>query len=125
MVRDLVDEVERLQERLDEMQLQTVSSPRLDGMPRGGSQGDAMASMLIQRQAQEDLLQRAQKRLQKAQKDAERITVRLPAPMRLFYAAYYIDGEKFDAACSIARISESTAYRYLRAAGEEHKKEHS
>lgn len=119
MVRDLVDEAERLQERLDEMQQQTVSSPRLDGMPRGGSQGDAMASALIQRQAQEERLQRAQKRLQKAQKDARRITARLPAPMRLFYEAYYIDSEKIDVSCSIARISESTAYRYIRNTGEQ------
>lgn len=118
-VRDIADEVIRLQERLDELEQQTIASPKLDGMPRSGNTSDAMAAGLIQRQAQAERLQRAQKRLKRAQKAAERIVAPMPARMRLFYQAYYIEGEKLQNACSIARISESTAYRYMRIAGEQ------
>lgn len=118
-VRDIAEEVDRLEERLEELRLHTISSPKLDGMPRSGSQGDAMAVAMIQQQSQVERLERAKKRLKRAQSAARRIVTRLPAPMRLFYEAYYIDGEKVANACAIARISESTAYRYMRIAGEQ------
>lgn len=118
-VRDLQDEVSRLEERLEEMRLQTISSPKMDGMPHGSSTGsEAMVSALIQMQSQEERVKRAKKRLKRAQSAARKAVEQMPAGMRLFFEAYYIDAEKIGTACSIARISESTAYRYMRIAGE-------
>ena len=77
-----------------------------------------MASMLVQRQRMEECVGNASDRLRRAQMTARRIIKPLPAPKRLFYEAYYIENGKLATACSIARISESTAYRYMRAAGE-------
>lgn len=117
-MRDLAKEVQKLQDRLDELKRQTISSPKMDGMPRGGSQCDAMASAIIQKERQEQLLASTQRRFERAAKAAQRVVRDLPAGKRLFYAAYYIDGEKQLTACDIAGISESTGYRYMRALGD-------
>ena len=93
----------------------------MDGMPHGSSHGDAMASLLVQKQRMEERVGNASDRLRRAQMIARRIIKPMPAPKRLFYEAYYIENGKLAAACLIARISESTGYRYMRAAGEPEK----
>lgn len=121
IVRDIADELERLEGALEELRQQTISSPRMDGMPHGSSKGDAMASMLVQKQRMEERVGNASDRLRRAQNVARRIIKPMPAAKRLFYEAYYIENGKLATACAIARVSESTAYRYLRAAGEPEK----
>lgn len=87
----------------------------MDGMPHGSSKGDAMASLLVQKQSMEELVGNASDRLRRAQNVARRIIKPMPAAKRLFYETYYIENGKFSTACAIARISESTGYRYMRA----------
>lgn len=123
LVRDIAEELERLEDSLQELRMQTISSPKMDGMPHASSHGDAMGALMIQKQRAEERVGHAAERLRKAQNAARRIISGMPAAKRLFYEAYYVEHSKVTIACRIARISESTAYRYLRAAGETRKEQ--
>lgn len=118
-VRDIADELERLEDSLEELRRHTIGSPKLDGMPHSPSQGDAMASVMIRKEQLEERVGRASDRLRKAQNAARRVIAGMPAAKRLFFEAYYIERAKIEQACKAARISESTAYRYMRLTGEE------
>ena len=99
---------------LEELQKKTVSSPRLDGMPKGGGAGDAMAGLLIKKQQQAEKLARAERQLKRRQSAARRVIALLHAPMRMFYAAYFIDLMKAEDACRYAGVSLRTGSRYIR-----------
>lgn len=117
-MREIAKEVRTLQDGLEELKRQTISSPKMDGMPHGSTQGDGIAAVMIRKEKQEQSLASAQRRLERAAKAAQRVVRSLPSSKRLFYAAYYIDGEKQLTACDVAGISESTGYRYMRALGD-------
>ena len=124
-MRDIAEEIERLEDGLKELEHRTISSPNMDGMPHGSSQGDAMALLMIHKQRQVERIGNALERFKKAQNAARRIIKDMPASKRLFYEAYYVEHGKHSLACMIARISERTGYRYMQQAGEPDKqKEH-
>ncbi len=117
-VREIAEELERLEDGLEELKRRTISSPNMDGMPHGSSQGDALPAALIRMQDMEDKLGRTSERLRRAQNAARRIIRQLPVVKRIFYEAYYVEHDKHDAACRVAGISESTGYRYMRQLGD-------
>ena len=106
-------EVKILRDGLEELQKKTVSSPRMDGMPKGGGAGDAMAGLLIQKQRQQEKLARAERQLKRRQSAARRVIAPFPAPMRMFFAAYFIDLMKAEDACRYAGVSIRTGSRYI------------
>lgn len=111
-VQDTAEEVRRLAEGIEELRRQTVSSPRMDGMPRGGGQDDAMSARISRLEDWEKKLRAARRGLARAKRAARLAIARLPAQQRIFYGAYYIDGEKMGTACTLARISARTGSRY-------------
>ena len=77
-----------------------------------------MAGVLIRKQSLEEKLARTSERLRRAQNTARKLIKGMPAAKRIFYEAYYVEHAKHATACRIARISESTAYRYMRQIGD-------
>lgn len=118
VVKDYAEELDRLRESLAELEGQTIGSPKLDGMPHGGSQSDAMAGRLIRKQRLEERVRDAERQLRRAINTAKRVIAPLPARMRLFYEAYYIEGYKLEDACSYARVCIRTGNTYVRIANQ-------
>lgn len=116
--RDLVDEVERLRETLREIRLQTVGSPNMDGMPKGGGDGDAMARRIIRKDKIESKLKAAERALNRARTVGGKALRDCRAPVRLFCEAYYLEAGTLEESCKYARIDRRTAERYCAMIGE-------
>ena len=112
--RELINtDIPALEECIREMQLQTISSPKLDGMPHGSAAGDAMANRLKRLEKYESELAHNRRRLERLQSAARRATRALEARRRIFYESYYVCGEKASVARTEAGISDRTATRYI------------
>lgn len=101
------------EESIKELRMQTISSPKMDGMPHGSAQGDASAGRLARLEAREREYERDRRDLTLLRQTARRVIKLLDAKRRIFYEAYYIDAEKASAARKEAGISERTASRYI------------
>lgn len=106
-------EIPAIEECIRELRMQTISSPKLDGMPRGGAVGDAMANRLKRLEKYESDLSFTKRRLERLQKAAKRAVNGLEVRRRIFYESYYIGGEKAAVARAEAGISERSATRYI------------
>lgn len=106
--------MERQRGYLEELQRQTIGSPNMDGMPKGTSQGDVMDRLMIRKQEAEERLQRAIRRLERSKRTAGRILSRLDVGMARFYEAYYVNGEKLEAAAVFAGVSPRTGSNYIK-----------
>lgn len=103
--RDLADEVGRLQDNLKEAQLHTISSPNMDGMPHGSSDGDAIARQIARTDKLATKLRTAERALKRSRTAAGKGLQKVKASMRMFCEAYFIDAAKFEEAIRYARIS--------------------
>lgn len=103
--RDLVDEVDRLQDNLREAELQTISSPNMDGMPHGSSDGDAIARQIARKDKLAAKLRTAERALKCSRTAAGKGLQKVKASMRMFCEAYFIDAATFEEAIQYARIS--------------------
>lgn len=110
--RDLVDEVGRLQDNLREAQLQTISSPNMDGMPHGSSDGDAIARQIARKDKLAAKLRTTEQALKRSRSAAAKALQRVKAPMRMFCEAYFMEAAQLEAACIYARIDKRTGERY-------------
>lgn len=110
--RDLVDEVARLRDNLREAELQTISSPNMDGMPHGSSDGDAIARQIARKEKLEAKLRTAERALKRSQNLARKALQRVKAPMRMFCEAYFLEAAQLEAACIYARVDKRTGERY-------------
>ena len=99
---------------MQELQLQTVSSPKMDGMPGGGSVSDPMAVLMIRKQRTAERIKQTKERFKRAQKDARAVLVGLPVAKRLFYEAYYVEGDKLESAAAFAGICPRTGSNYIK-----------
>lgn len=106
-------EIPAIEECIRELRMQTISSPKLDGMPRGGAAGDAMANRLKRLEKYESDLEYTKRRLERLQKAAKRAVNGLEVRRRIFYESYYIGGEKAAVARVEAGIAERTAGKYI------------
>lgn len=110
--RDLADEVERLRENLKEVELHTVSSPNMDGMPKGSGDGDAMTRQIIRKDKLHSKLRGAEKALKRSRTIAGKALRNVKAPMRMFCEAYFLDASTAEEACAYARVDKRTGERY-------------
>lgn len=110
--RDLVDEVERLRDVLKEIELRTISSPSMDGMPKGSGSGDAMAARMIRRDKVEQKLKTAERALKRSRTIGGNALHKVKAPVRMFCEAYFLEAASFDESCAYARISARTGDDY-------------
>lgn len=112
--RELINtDIPALEECIREMQLQTISSPKMDGMPHGSAAGDAMANRLKRLEKYESELTHNRRRLERLQSAARRAIRALETRRRIFYESYYISGEKAAVARVEAGIAERTAGKYI------------
>ena len=110
--RDLADEVERLRENLRELELQTISSPNMDGMPHGSGAGDALARRVIRKEKIESKLRSAERALNRSRTVGGKALRGVKASMRMFCEAYFIGAASLEESCRYARIDERTGERY-------------
>lgn len=109
---DLQEELDRLRECLRELELQTVGSPRTDGMPRGSGGGDAMAGRVISKELLEQKIRTAERALKKSRAAGGKALRNVKAPLRMFCEAFYLEAASFEEALIYARINKRTAERY-------------
>ena len=112
--RDLVNtDIPAIEECIKELRLQTISSPKMDGMPHGSAAGDAMANRLKRLEKYESELAYNKRRLERLQNATKRAIKGLEMRRRIFYEAYYVNGEKAAVARVEAGIAERTAGKYI------------
>lgn len=111
--RELAQEIQLREEGLKELRAQTISSPKLDGMPRGNVGHNANDNRLIQIEKRERDIERDKRKLERLRNDARRAIRPLKPEQRIFYAEYFIEAQKARAARTMAGISKRTATRYL------------
>jgi len=108
--RDLQDELTRLRECLKETEMQTISSPNMDGMPKGG--GDAMTRRIIRKDKLEQKIRTAERAFKRSQTIGSKALRNVKAPLRMFCEAYFFECASFEESCSYARISERSGDGY-------------
>lgn len=111
--RVLLEEIRLREERLDELKTRQISSPKLDGMPKGSGDGDAATARMISIEGREQQIRRDRRRLKRLQGRARRAIAPLNPRQRIFYTEYYLKGSSAETAADEARISGRTATRYL------------
>lgn len=112
--RDLVNtDIPAIEECIRELRLQTISSPKMDGMPHGSAAGDAMANRLKRLEKYESELAYNKRRLERLQNATKRAIKGLETRRRIFYESYYVAGEKAAVARVEAGIAERTASKYI------------
>lgn len=112
--RELITkELPALKECIKELRMQTISSPKMDGMPHGSATGDAMANRLKRMEKYESDLEHTLRRLEGLQRAARDAVAALEMRRRIFYESYYICGEKASVARREAGIAERTAGKYI------------
>ena len=110
--KDLADEVERLRDNLREAELQTISSPNMDGMPHGSSDGDAIARQIAHRDKLEAKLHTAERELKRSRTAAGKALQHVKAPLRMFCGSYFLENATLEAAIQYARICKRTGEEY-------------
>lgn len=110
--RDLQDELTRLKECLKEAELQTISSPNMDGMPHGSGDGDAMARKIIRKDKLEQKIRTAERALKRSRAIGTKALRNVKAPIRMFCEAYFFECATFEESCAYARISERSGDGY-------------
>lgn len=119
-VRDAEKRVQDMHDGLKELELKTISSPNMDGMPKGTGDGDASVRHMIRLERARRRLADAEKALKAAQRKAERVCQRMDdGHMRRFCEAFYVDGQPFAAAQKLSGVGERQCYRYMETVGEE------
>lgn len=112
-VRDAAKDLQEAEDALKELELKTIGSPNMDGMPKGSSQGDANARHLIHLEYARAKRDKAEYALKKAKHNAHRVCRRLDGHMRKFCESYYAEGHPFDVAQIVSGVKEAQCYRYM------------
>lgn len=89
-----------------------MSSPNLDGMPKGSSTGDAIARQVARADALREKIERVEKALKKTRNAGRKAISEARAPLRMFCEVYFLENRPLEAACSYARIDKRTGERY-------------
>lgn len=104
--------MERLQENLRELELHTVSSPKMDGMPKGSSAGDTVGGQIARTEALREKLKNVEIKLKRARSTGRKAISGERAPIRMFCEAFFLEARPLEAACNYARIDKRTGERY-------------
>jgi hypothetical protein len=104
--------VTRLRDNLREAELQTISSPNMDGMPKGSGDGDAIARQIMNKDRLLSKLRGAEKALKRSRTIAGKALRNAKAPLRMFCEVYFLEAGCLEAACIYARIDKRTGERY-------------
>lgn len=113
--RELHEEMENLLDGLRELKLLalSVSSPNMDGMPKGQSAGDAYGQTLVRIERREREIADVGRRAGKAKVTAGRIVKRLVGPFKTFCNDYYVEGMPFQIAHAASGVSDRQCKNYM------------
>lgn len=113
-LREKNEELERARAGLVELRMlsESISSPRIDGMPKAQSKADKVGAVVAQIERQEALVQSIQRGVERRRKRVRRICGRLSGSFGLFCMAYYADGDPFEVATAASGVKERQCYRY-------------
>lgn len=116
-VRKLHEELERTKDGLRELRLLSVSisSPNMDGMPKGSTNADKNARVLARIEAQEREIAALSAELDRAKVIARRAIDELTGAFKTFCESYYLDGDPFEVAQAACAMSERQCRRYMQA----------
>lgn len=89
-----------------------VSSPRLDGMPRGSQNTSGLEKRYISLEKYEQRIVEEEKALQQAQEEAKRVIYGLPDALQDFCFWYYIEGMSMPEVAAWIDLDISTCRRY-------------
>lgn len=112
-MRRAAEELQEAEDSLKELELKTISSPKMDGMPKGSSQGDANTQHLVHLDYARKKRDKAEYHLKKAKHNAYRVCRRLEGHMRKFCEAYYAEGFPFDVAQTLSGVQARQCYTYM------------
>lgn len=112
-VREAAKELQEAEDALRELELKTIGSPNMDGMPKGSGKGDANAQYLIHLEYARAKQARAERDLTRAKNTAYRVCRRMTGHMRKFCEAYYAEGFPFEVAQALSGVKEAQCYRYM------------
>lgn len=96
-----------------------ISSPRMDGMPRGSSKYVGLDSRYIHLEKFEQRIVREEKILQQAQKEARSVIYSLPDALQDFCFWYYLEGLSMPEVAAWLDRDISTCWRYKKAIEQE------
>lgn len=115
-VRELHEKMERLKDGLRELRLlsTSISSPKMDGMPKqqGGAK-DIAAQTLARIEKQEEEIARMAYSIERAKKGGQLACRMLDTSRRTFYNLYCNEGEPFCIAQAASGVQERQCRRYL------------
>lgn len=112
-MREAVKDLQEAEDSVRELELKTVGSPKMDGMPKGSSTGDANAQYLIHLEYARSKLDRAHNQLARAKNNAYRVCRRLSGHMQKFCEAYYAEGFPFEVAQAMSGVKDRQCYSYM------------
>lgn len=113
--RELHKEMEILKEGLQELKLLSisVSSPNMDGMPKGQGASDVRAQTMIRIERKEHEIAALDKRLNRAKAIALRKLRRFSGAFRSFCEDYYVQGLSFQIAQAASGMSDRQCKNYM------------
>lgn len=113
-LREKNDVLERAEVGLTELRLlsECVSSPKIDGMPKGQGKSNRVGTVVEQIAIQEALVQSMRRDVERKRKRVRRICGKLSGSFGLFCSAYYADCAPFDVAWARSGVKERQCYRY-------------
>lgn len=96
--RDTLDEEKQMREMIRDIErdAMTLSSPRMDGMPGGGTPGDAMAAYIARKDRAVKDYERKIKRLEEIREQIERAVAGLDARSRTVMRYRYFKGMEWE-----------------------------
>ena len=116
-LRDLQEELWKHKDGMRELVLLSisVSSPRMDGMPKQqGMQGDAYAQTLARIEERKVEISKLERKIRTEKLKAQKAIKHIYGSFRIFAADYYIAGNPFEVSCAASGVSERQCRRYMR-----------
>ena len=114
-VRELHEELENMCDGLKELKLLAVSlsSPKMDDMPKSQSIPDTYAQTLVRIEQQERDIAAMTRKIEKAKRSAYQGIGRFIGPFKAFCVDYYVKGLPFVLAQAASGVSERQCKNYM------------
>lgn len=112
-MRRAAEELQEAEDSLKELELKTIGSPKMDGMPKGSSRGDVNADYLAAIEYVRKMRDAAERNAKRIKHYAHRVCKKMPRHMRKFCEAYYVECFPFDVAQTLSGVKEAQCYRYM------------
>ena len=113
--RELQEDMEKMCDGLRELRLLavSVSSPNMDGMPKGDGVGDAYAQTLARIEQREREIALQKRKIERAKRIARRVLKPFIGPFKAFCEDYYVEGMPFVIAQAASGVGDRQCKNYI------------